>query len=138
MCTAVNWFRPEILIRAACGNHSGNLHEEGICSARFIRILNIVTLHPMPAPESLESHSIRRSVLIYVIVWLLLSIGYTLLSEPLVKWLFTGFFDIGIFVYVWMGGLSLISGITLLALAVRIFRVLLARKKAKQRMAEAG
>ena len=92
----------------------------------------------MPAPESLESHSIRRSVLIYVIVWLLLSIGYTLLSEPLVKWLFTGFFDIGIFVYVWMGGLSLISGITLLALAVRIFRVLLARKKAKQRMAEAG
>ncbi|WP_341841194.1 hypothetical protein [Chitinophaga caseinilytica] len=85
----------------------------------------------MSAPESLESHSIRKSVLIYVIVWLLLSIGYTLLSEPLVKWLFPGYHDVGPFIYVWIGGLTLISGITLLALAVRIFRVLLARRRTR-------
>lgn len=89
MCKPRNYFFEGNLYRTGNGNRSGNLHEEVICEACFFRIFKIVTLHPMSAPESLESHSIRKSVLIYVIVWLLLSIGYTLLSEPLVKWLFS-------------------------------------------------
>ncbi|MGE7778257.1 hypothetical protein ACQKLP_26310 [Chitinophaga sp. NPDC101104] len=83
------------------------------------------------------SLSLRKSILIYVIVWLLVSIGYTLLSEPLVEWLFPGFYDVGLFVFVWTGGLAVISGITLLAMAIRVARILQARRKAKQRLDEA-
>lgn len=81
-----------------------------------------------------KTYSLRKSILIYICVWLFLSIAHTLWTEPLIVYLFPGLHNIRMFVYVWMGGLIVISGVTMLALAVRIVRVLRQRKRSRLRV----
>ncbi len=83
-----------------------------------------------------DTCSIRKSILIYICAWLFLSMAHTLWTEPLIAFLYPGFHNVQIFLFIWVGGLVLISGCTLLALAIRIARVLRTRRKVKRQQAQ--
>lgn len=82
--------------------------------------------------SSTDTRSIRKCVLIHISIWLLLSIAHTLCTEPLIALLFPGFQSAPVFLFIWVGGLIVISGATLFALAVSVIRMLKERKRNKR------
>ncbi len=64
----------------------------------------------------------KTIVLKHLLVWVFLSIGYFFLTEPLVKFLFPGFYDVSIWLVAMIGGLVFIFLIMIIVLIINIVR----------------
>ncbi|CAN5662308.1 hypothetical protein BH11BAC3_BH11BAC3_20830 [soil metagenome] len=58
----------------------------------------------------------------YIIIWVVLSVGYFFVTEPIAQLLFPGFYDVGIWLLTLIGGLVLILLILTIALIINIVR----------------
>ena len=64
----------------------------------------------------------NRIILRHLFIWLILSVGFFFMAEPLVKLLFPGFHDVGIWLLTEFIGLIAVFLITITSLIINIVR----------------
>jgi hypothetical protein len=64
----------------------------------------------------------KKIILIHLLIWLILSVGFFFLAEPLVKLLFPGFHDVGIWLITEFIGLLAILLIMTTSLIINVVR----------------